>query len=151
MKVHFENCEYRGTAHWHIRKLVQERYGAANVHGSDRDDPRTWVNQCDAYVLIIDKQFYRGMERFERPEHPDRVSLECALELDVPIIPLLIMDAVMPRADQLPPSLRRITACVPLPCPWSAPKRWAQQLCERIEALPPRVPRVLDHSEVQNR
>jgi hypothetical protein len=43
------------------------------------------------------------------PKDPVRVEIETALELSIPVIPVLVDDAVLPQADDLPPSLRPLT------------------------------------------
>lgn len=47
-----------------------------------------------------------GRSRLEDETDPVRVELEAALERHLPVIPALVHGARMPRADELPPSLR---------------------------------------------
>lgn len=54
---------------------------------------------------MVDAQ---GRRRLEDPGDYVRIEVESALERDIPVIPLLVDDANMPAADQLPPSLQRL-------------------------------------------
>jgi WD40 repeat protein len=74
---------------------------------------RNAVGRCDVLLAVIGDQWISaakspGLRRIDDPTDFVRVEIEAALERDVPIIPLLVLDATMPREDDLPPSLKNL-------------------------------------------
>ena len=88
------------------------------------------------------------MRRIDDPLDFVRMEIEAAIERDIPIIPLLVNNATMPTAEDLPPSLR------PLACRNGMPvrpdpdfrhdmERLIAALLETRSPLPPYRPRWL--------
>jgi hypothetical protein len=67
------------------------------------------INQCDVVLAIIGQLWIdgglNGKRRIDDPADFVRIELESALARSVPIIPVLIGQATMPSASDLPPSL----------------------------------------------
>ena len=71
------------------------------------------IAQCDVVLVIIGSQWLTaqasgGRRRIDDPMDFVRVEIETALTRDIPIIPLILQNAAMPRPDELPPSLRSL-------------------------------------------
>jgi hypothetical protein len=71
------------------------------------------IAQCDVVLVIIGSQWLAaqgsgGRRRIDDPSDFVRVEIETALSRDIPIIPLILQNATMPQADELPPSLRSL-------------------------------------------
>jgi hypothetical protein len=49
-----------------------------------------------------------GMRRVDDPNDFVRIEIESALRRDIPVIPLLVRDAKMPNADELPAELENL-------------------------------------------
>jgi hypothetical protein len=69
------------------------------------------IAQCDVLLVIIGSQWLTaqtpgGRRRIDDPMDFVRLEIETALRRDIPIIPLILQNAAMPQADELPPSLR---------------------------------------------
>lgn len=65
------------------------------------------VGSCGALVAVIGKRWLeatddQGRRRLDNPNDFIRVEIASALKRDVRIVPLLVNDAVMPQADDLP-------------------------------------------------
>ena len=80
-------------------------------------DVRTIIDEnvagSDVVLTIIGKNWLeakdeQGHLRIEDPSDFVRIETISALERDVPVIPVLVHNAVMPRADQLPPELEEL-------------------------------------------
>ncbi len=68
------------------------------------------VESCDAFVSVIGKQWLsvknsEGLRRLDDPDDYVRMEIEAALRRDVLLIPVLVQEADMPTADDLPASL----------------------------------------------
>lgn len=68
------------------------------------------LNQCRVVIVVvgagwIDVQNTANKRRLEDPEDFVRIELEAALARDIPVIPVLVGNAVMPTETQLPRSL----------------------------------------------
>jgi len=59
------------------------------------------------WVAAVDRQ---GRRRLEQPDDPVRFELETAIGLGVPILPVLVKQAVMPARDDLPASLATLSS-----------------------------------------
>ncbi len=95
------------------------RFGAANVFkdvdsiplGADfRQVLRDSVAQCAAMLVVIGRNWLTvtdaaGRRRLENPNDFVRIEVEAALARNIPVIPVLVQGAAMPREDELPPSL----------------------------------------------
>ncbi len=71
------------------------------------------VNSCVVQLVIIGRQWLEirdanGEPRLHDPSDWVRIEIEAALARDIPIVPLLVQGASMPRAPQLPPSLQEL-------------------------------------------
>ena len=78
-----------------------------NFHQVIRDA----VGRCDILLAVIGPGWLTaakvpGMRRIDDPDDFVRMEIETALERDIPIVPLLVNNATMPTAEDLPPSLR---------------------------------------------
>ncbi|MCB9925569.1 MAG: SUMF1/EgtB/PvdO family nonheme iron enzyme [Planctomycetaceae bacterium] len=72
------------------------------------------VSQCDALLVIIggswvDACSENGTRRLDDPDDFVRVEVYSALKMGIPVIPVLVDRASMPRADDLPPSLKPLS------------------------------------------
>ena len=61
------------------------------------------VSQCEFFVAVIGKHW--ATPRLMNPNDFVRLEIEAALQRQIPVTPLLVDGAVMPRVDDLPPSL----------------------------------------------
>jgi len=69
------------------------------------------VAQCDVLIAVIGKGWLdardeQGVRRLDNPDDFVRIEIESALKLDKVVIPVLVQDARMPRADELPDALK---------------------------------------------
>lgn len=69
------------------------------------------VGKCDVLLAIIGVQWLQavdkqGNRRLDDPSDFVRIEIESALKRNIPVIPVLINEAEMPSADDLPPSLK---------------------------------------------
>jgi hypothetical protein len=72
------------------------------------------VEACNVLLAVIgenwaDVKDEQGRRRLEDPSDFVVLEIRAALERDVRVIPVLVDDARMPRPDQLPPALERLT------------------------------------------
>jgi formylglycine-generating enzyme required for sulfatase activity len=95
------------------------RFGRANVFkdvdsiplGSDfRAILRDKVDECAAMLVVIGRRWVEmadehGRRRLENPGDFVRIEVEAALARGIPVIPVLVQGAAVPREDQLPASL----------------------------------------------
>jgi hypothetical protein len=68
------------------------------------------VGSCDVLLALVGEQWLtitdaQGRRRLDDPDDFVRLEIEAALTRNVRVIPILVDEATMPRADQLPPSL----------------------------------------------
>jgi tetratricopeptide (TPR) repeat protein len=68
------------------------------------------VGSCDVLLVLIGPQWLtitdeNGQHRLDNPEDYVRLEIEAALKRKIRVIPILVDDALMPRANQLPASL----------------------------------------------
>lgn len=71
------------------------------------------VGECDVLLAIIGNEWLTasdssGERRLDDPTDFVRIEIEAALERKIPVIPLLVRDARMPRAQDLPPGLQKL-------------------------------------------
>jgi hypothetical protein len=72
------------------------------------------VGKCDALIAVIGKHWVSSADaqnrhRLEDPNDFVRVEIEAALKRNVPVIPVLVDDAAMPPAEDLPDILKKLT------------------------------------------
>ena len=69
------------------------------------------VSQCDVLLAVIgdhwlNAQDTTGKRRLDDPDDFVRIEIEAALSRNIPVIPVLVGRATVPKADDLPDSLR---------------------------------------------
>ena len=72
------------------------------------------VGKCDALVVVIGRNWAssasnKNRRRLEDPNDFVRLEIEAALERGVPVIPVLVDEAEMPRTEDLPDGLKKLT------------------------------------------
>ena len=71
------------------------------------------MGSCDVLLVLIGDRWLTvtgqdGRRRLDNPDDFVRLEIEAALSRDVPVIPILVEGARMPRADELPASLSKL-------------------------------------------
>lgn len=70
------------------------------------------VGQCDVLLVIIGDQWIgidsQGKRRIDDSSDYMRIEIESALKRNIPVIPVLVEEAQMPSADDLPQSIQAI-------------------------------------------
>ncbi len=71
------------------------------------------VGRCDALVALIGRNWLISADKDNRRRLDDpndfvRIEIEAALERNVPVIPVLVDGAVMPQANDLPDTLKKL-------------------------------------------
>ena len=74
------------------------------------------VGRCDVLIAVIGKNWLNaadasGRRRLHNPEDFVRIEIESALSQKKRVIPVLVNDAKMPRAEELPDTLRAFARC----------------------------------------
>jgi hypothetical protein len=72
------------------------------------------VGQCDALIAVIGKnwassRYLDDQRRLDDPHDFVRIEIEAALARKIRVIPILVDGATMPRPDDLPDSLKKLT------------------------------------------
>ena len=72
------------------------------------------VGKCDALVAVIGRDWVSSADRDSRRRIDDphdfvRIEIEAALERSVRVIPVLVDGAAMPRPEELPDSLKKLS------------------------------------------
>jgi hypothetical protein len=72
------------------------------------------VASCDVMLVVIGTRWIsisddEGHRRLDDPDDFVRREIEAALQRDIRVIPILVDGATMPRMDQLPPSLLKLS------------------------------------------
>jgi len=85
------------------------QYGLDFVHQIE-----TAVSGCAVFIAVIGKNWLTaidedGNRRLDNPEDFIRIEIKTALERNIPVIPLLVGGAKIPKADILPEDLQDIT------------------------------------------
>lgn len=107
-----------------IAKRLQERFGDDNIFWDIDSIPpgvdfRAYVvkriSQCKACLVVIGPDWLRatnadGSRRIDDEDDLVRVEVESALRLNIPVAPVLVEDARLPFAHDLPPSLAPLVA-----------------------------------------
>jgi hypothetical protein len=104
-----------------VHERLEQEFGGANLfmdvegHIKPGDDfakvLNDWVAQCDVLLAIIGEDWIGardedGNRRLEKESDFVRIEIASALKLDKRVIPVLVNKAEMPRADELPESLK---------------------------------------------
>jgi len=107
-----------GAISGRIYDRLRQHYGQASVFmdidaippGKDfRDHIKDTIDHCDALIAIVgDRWLGRKKAGARIAEDSDwvRIELEIAFRNNIPVVPVLIGQAIMPRANQLPESIR---------------------------------------------
>ncbi|MDT3777260.1 toll/interleukin-1 receptor domain-containing protein [Nitrospira sp. MA-1] len=71
------------------------------------------VQSCDVLIAVIGKTWVKiqdeeGLRRLDNPEDFVRVEIQAALERNIPVIPLLVGGAGMPKATDLPDPIAKL-------------------------------------------
>jgi TIR domain len=105
-----------------ITDRLRKRLGQRSVFFDYDDVPaaREWrevlatrVGACNALVAIIGKRWNPpsdrpGERRLDDPDDTLRIEIETALQRGIPVIPVLIDGAALPKREELPESLKRL-------------------------------------------
>lgn len=72
------------------------------------------ISACDVVLIIIGREWNpstndKGQRRLDNPEDFVRLEIAAALSRDIRIIPVLVQGASMPRPEELPPDIARLT------------------------------------------
>jgi hypothetical protein len=72
------------------------------------------VAECDILLAIIGRDWLsmtdaEGNRRLDNPDDFIRIEIESALERNIPVVPLLVRQAMMPSEDDLPESLKELS------------------------------------------
>ena len=72
------------------------------------------VGECEILVVVIGRDWLtitdeNGKRRLDNPEDFVRVEIAAALNRDIRVIPVLVQGATMPRREQLPEALTKLT------------------------------------------
>lgn len=99
------------------------------------------VASCDVLLAMIGKDWLGAKDESGRLRLEDPMDFVCleiasALKRDIPVIPVLVRGAIMPRSDQLPPDLADLPYRNGVELTHA---RWDSDVQELIEALRPHV------------
>jgi hypothetical protein len=112
----YRRSDAPGMAGW-IYDCLSQHYGDQSVFrdvdsipfGVDfRKHIRTELDQCNALIAIIGPRWLGegNHQRIHDQNDFVRFEIETALQRSIPVVPLLVEGATMPRPDQLPETLR---------------------------------------------
>src|SRR6187399_353236 len=82
--------------------------------GTDfRDAIKQGVNQCHVLLAIIGDEWLKatdktGARRLDDPDDFVRLEITAALDRNIPVIPVLVEGATVPKQADLPPPLQRL-------------------------------------------
>lgn len=123
----YRRDDAKTITNWLHEKLV-DRYGRDAIF-RDIDSIQPTENfkkrigralrECEFVVAVIGPSWLgpsrEGPARIHATNDWVRIEIETALQLDLPLLPILVEDARMPEAESLPASLREITEINALP------------------------------------
>lgn len=132
-----------------MREWLVERFGDAAVFLDNASilpgtDFRARLNEvlarCDALLAVMDENWLEadqnGKRRIDDPEDWVRIEIETALRRGVPVIPVLVGKAEMPRPGQLPDTLKDLVYRQNVKVARKGPVRiHAKRLVRRLEEL----------------
>jgi hypothetical protein len=100
------------------------------------------VTSCDVLIAMIGKDWLtasdgQGRRRLDDEHDFVRIEIEAALQHGVRVVPLLVDRAKMPRADDVPPSLRALMSRQPLNMDYDDFNAQASRLIQIIQPLLP--------------
>jgi hypothetical protein len=108
---------------------LSNRFGSEHVFRDDdsikagadyRMAIREAISKCDIFLVLIGPDWSgrtnrKGRRQIDEPNDWVRVEIEAALRRHIPVIIVLVGDAILPQANDLPESLRPLTQCQALP------------------------------------
>lgn len=97
------------------------------------------VASCSVLLAVIGRDWLEakdeaGQRRLDDPNDFVRVELASALRRDIPVVPVLVRSAKMPRADQLPDDLKELAYRNAVELTYT---RWKTDVQALVEALRP--------------
>lgn len=70
------------------------------------------ICRCSAVIVVIGKRWLtvrdKGQRRLDNPDDLVRAEIAVALRQEIPVIPVLVQGARMPRAEQLPQDIKAL-------------------------------------------
>ncbi len=110
---------FAGRIYDHLREAFGEVHVFMDIDSISAGDnfltaiART-LDECEVVLVVIGRAWITtteagGATRLDEPNDPVRLEIEKAFERGRLIIPVLVDGAMMPRPEQLPPSLRPLT------------------------------------------
>ena len=119
--ISYRRVDVPTAAHVICERLIQ-RFGADQVFFDVESIPlgidfhlflTEQVQACEVLVAVIGRQWLniadeQGRRRLDLEDDFVRIEITAALERNIPVVPVLVEGAAMPRADQLPECLRRL-------------------------------------------
>ncbi len=119
--ISYRREDSSGHAGW-LREGLAERLGRDRVFMDiDTIEPgldfvevlERAVDDCDVLLVLIGKAWLTtkgadGRRRLDDPKDYHRLEVESALKRRIRVIPVLVQDATVPRAEELPPTLQTL-------------------------------------------
>lgn len=92
--------------------MLRDCFGFDTFRGMDA--LREGVAKCDVLLALIGPSWLNvrdeeGNRRLDNPTDLLRIEIATALQRDIPVIPILLDGARMPKSDQLPKDLEELT------------------------------------------
>jgi tetratricopeptide (TPR) repeat protein len=104
------------------------------------------LERCSVVLAVIGQEWLTakddaGQRRLDNPDDQLRIEIAVALKSGKMVIPILVHDACLPAADELPEELKPLAACAPLAVQSGTPFNTDMQLLvERLEGIGLRPP-----------
>ncbi len=105
-----------------INDQLVHRYGKDTVFFDIESIPlgedfRSYINsvisKCDAALIVIGDNWLEkdenGVSRLDDPEDIVRIEIAVALERGIPVVPVLVGNAEVPKADELPDAISKLS------------------------------------------
>ena len=97
------------------------------------------VGECDGLVAVIGKEWLHvsnpaGSRRLEDPDDMVRLEIATALDRGIPVIPVLVQGAQMPRGNELPDRLKPLASRNALEVSDTRFRSDVERLIETLEA-----------------
>lgn len=143
-----DDSQWGSRALWEkLRTLYGEEQVFMDVESLPLGSPfpeqiKNKLKKSDIFLIIIDKQWLNlqsnGKRRLDDPEDWVRHEVEFGLNSGLPVIPILIEGASMPKAHELPESLKDLTNRNALTLSHSRMKGDVDRLVDAIGPVPNR-------------
>jgi hypothetical protein len=132
-----------------LADYLHERFGPAHVFlDIDTIEPgadfvrvlHTALEQTVAVLVVIGPRWTTlqgasGVRRLDEPDDFVRLEVETALRRNIPVVPVLVQGAMLPRKEDLPPSLAALTTRQVASLDHAEFRDDAQRLCDRLARL----------------